>query len=125
MGALQNAAAGQPVTPDLAAAAAQAGAPPVGGEAGAGAPPPQPAAGAPAAGAAPPPAAPQAHRQAHHHRAQIRERSKEPASEQEIPVRRWTRICNRQIRRNNKNMNVQCARWRKCYTAMTRLRIRS
>jgi hypothetical protein len=51
----EAAAAGQPVTPDLAAAAAQAGAPPVGGEAGAGAPPPQPAGGAPAAGAAPAP----------------------------------------------------------------------
>lgn len=57
MGALENAAAaGQPLAPQAAAAATQAGAPPVGAEAGAGAPPPMPAAGAPPAGAAPPPA---------------------------------------------------------------------
>lgn len=57
MGALeQAAAAGQPVMPQAADAAAQAGAPPIGAEAGAGAPPPMPGAGAPPAGAAPPPA---------------------------------------------------------------------
>ena len=61
----EAAAAGGPMTPDLAAAAAQAGAPPVGAEAGAGAPPPGAAAGAPtpqptppAAGGAPTPAGP-------------------------------------------------------------------
>ena len=65
MGALEQAQAGGAVTPDLAAAAAQAGAPPVGAEAGAGAPPPQAAAATPSpqpgsapAGGAPSPAGP-------------------------------------------------------------------
>ena len=64
MGALDMAqAGGGAVTPDLAAAAAQAGAPPVGAEAGAGAPPPAAAQGVPSpqpgpgpAGGAPSPA---------------------------------------------------------------------
>ncbi len=63
MGALDQAqAGGGAVTPDLAAAAAQAGAPPAGAEAGGGAPPPQAAGPVPQpmpgpAGGAPPPAA--------------------------------------------------------------------
>lgn len=57
MGALDQAQqAGGAVTPDLAAAAAQAGAPPVGAEAGAGAPPPAAAAPVPQGQPAPAPA---------------------------------------------------------------------
>lgn len=59
-GKLSQAAAGGPITPQLAQAAAQSGAPPVGAEAGAGAPPPTPAPGMQQGGPmpAPQPAAP-------------------------------------------------------------------